>query len=233
MARCRVFEGISAYTETGEVWGEEFWSKLNAVFDRTAPMLYDTADGEEAETSGAGDDLASAKWNPSDRDDDLFDDEAARVHPCSVAARAYSEAAGRWLEAASAEWAVKEAELSAQAPSDQPGAGPQGAATIRVALDIIQWHRDQIWVKILRALSHPEEEDPESTFPKDSDGSAKVALLAIERSIAAWGLLMEHFPAHEREILVLLCQLYRLRQRLERAFPNAREFVRPWFDEGG
>jgi len=89
-------------------------------------------------------------------------------------------------------------------------------------------------VKTMRALSGRKEEleDPEITdFPKDSDGSAKVALIGIDRSIAAWRMMQMSLPDRVESIVPLILQLERLRQRLEKGFPQARDFVRPGFDE--
>jgi len=66
---------------------------------------------------------------------------------------------------------------------------------------------------------------------KDSDGSAKVALIGIDRSIAAWRLAQLALPEREVSIVPLILQLERLRHRIEKTFPYAREFVRPGFDE--
>jgi hypothetical protein len=68
-------------------------------------------------------------------------------------------------------------------------------------------------------------------FPKDSDGSAKVALIAIDRSMAAWGHMLKHFPGHRDQILSIIMHLDRLRRRVEKIFPEARNFIRPGFDE--
>jgi hypothetical protein len=76
------------------------------------------------------------------------------------------------------------------------------------------------------------EETPQSLngFPKDSDGSAKIALIAIDRSIAAWGQMRQHLPQREDNILDILVHLDRLRRKTETVFPNAKAFVRPGFD---
>ena len=100
---------------------------------------------------------------------------------------------------------------------------------------MIQWYQYQIAVKTMRALSGRKEEleeDPEmAEFPKDSDGSAKVALIGIDRSIAAWRMMQLSLPERAESIVPLILQLERLRQRLEKSFPEARDFVRPGFDE--
>ena len=66
---------------------------------------------------------------------------------------------------------------------------------------------------------------------KRGEISAKVALIAIDRSIAAWGQIYKHFPEHTNDILDILVHLDRLRRKTETTFPNARAFVRPGFDE--
>ena len=73
--------------------------------------------------------------------------------------------------------------------------------------------------------------DDFSEFSKDSDGSAKVALIGIDRSIAAWGEIRNHFPLYVASILKMLVHLEQLRRKVEKAFPDARTFIRPGFDK--
>ena len=65
----------------------------------------------------------------------------------------------------------------------------------------------------------------------DSAGSVKVALIGMDRSIAAWGILLKYFTSLEDEILSILVHLEQLCKNTEKAFPDARAFVRPGFDE--
>jgi hypothetical protein len=100
-------------------------------------------------------------------------------------------------------------------------------------IEVIQWYKRFIWVKIMRALQGEMEDRVEELedFPKDSDGSAKIALIAIDRTITSWAKMREHFIEREDEILEILVLLERLRKAMEQTFPNARAFVRPGFDE--
>jgi hypothetical protein len=66
---------------------------------------------------------------------------------------------------------------------------------------------------------------------KDSDGSAKVSLIGIDRSLASWGILLQHFPEEENTILDMLAHLEKLRKSVEKEFPDARSFKRPGFDD--
>jgi len=104
---------------------------------------------------------------------------------------------------------------------------------ISEALEVVQWYLLFIEVKLRRAVNSyvDEQRDGIDGTARDSDGSAKVALVAIDRSLAAWARLREHFAAeHGDAILDLLVLLERLRRSTEAKFPNARAFQRPGFD---
>jgi len=106
------------------------------------------------------------------------------------------------------------------------------AANINDAIEIIRWYQYQIHIKLKRATESASEEsiDPDD-FPKDSDGSAKVALIGIDRSISAWNILLPYFPDQKRQIIDLIALLENIKNRVEIQFPSARDFVRPGFDE--
>ncbi len=67
------------------------------------------------------------------------------------------------------------------------------------AVEIIRWYQFQINIKLKRAVeSASEEERSNSTdHPKDSDGSAKVALIGIDRSFSAWNVLLNQFTGDQ------------------------------------
>ena len=90
-----------------------------------------------------------------------------------------------------------------------------------------------IYVKLVRAIKGTLDEtvEPYEEYAKDSNGSAKIALIAIDRSVAAWGKIYEHFDENEAEILDMLVLLDRLRRKTEAVFPIAREFHRAGFDD--
>lgn len=158
--------------------------------------------------------------------------EDAHNHVCSQAALDYAKKAGQWLDAAEELWRAKEQELNSASvvvSSDrEPG---REAEEITDAAEVIRWHRQFIAVKIMRALTGMSRSHDLDDIPDDRDGSAKVALVAIDHSMAAWMTLLEHFPEKQRETLGLLSQLRQLQGAVEKIFPNARSFVRPGFDE--
>ncbi len=99
---------------------------------------------------------------------------------------------------------------------------------------VVVWFHTMIAVKIhsaLSALGDDEGDDYPREWPNESDGRAKVALLGIERSHAAWLDLVERGAASGQEAAVLIADLVWLADEVERVFPKARAFVRPGIDE--
>jgi hypothetical protein len=73
--------------------------------------------------------------------------------------------------------------------------------------------------------------DDDSGAGSDADGSAKVALIGIERSHAAWLALIERGVVSASEADPFIADLVWLGRELEEVRPRARAFMRPGFDE--
>ena len=108
--------------------------------------------------------------------------------------------------------------------TENQSAGAQGSAR-----DVISWFHMIIATKTDRALTIWPGDDEDDEF--DNDGSAKVALLAIDESHAAWLDLVEQDVVTRAEADSFIADLVWLGEALERVRPKARAFVRPGFDE--
>lgn len=105
---------------------------------------------------------------------------------------------------------------------------------LREALDIAQWDGTFVGAKLARALRGGDgiDEDDElndDLVQNDWNGSAKVALISLERSEAAWQVIAQ--STGDAAPAALAGQVADLRREVEQAFPNARLFIRPGFDE--
>jgi len=206
--------------ESRDIENAAFWQKLSQIFRETQEMITEWA--EEA-----GVDLTHV------------DEEAVKTHRKrhSAAAKHKLALAGKKYASDVTEWFKEHAEtIKAQdLPPDQYDL--EQSQQFEEASEVIHWYQYQIAVKTMRALSSRSDEveelaDPDlAEFPKDSDGSAKVALVGIDRSISAWRLMQFAVPERSESIVPLILQLERLRRRAEKEFPDARAFVRPGFDE--
>ena len=149
-------------------------------------------------------------------------------HPLTKAAKHYADTASDWFRELD-----HNSELTPTSAKRPTEIDRQNLHPFEDARGVIQWYQYQIAVKTMRALSgrNEEIEDPEiADFPKDSDGSAKVALIGIDRSIAAWRLMQLSLSDRAESIVPLILQLETLRINLEESFPEARAFIRPGFD---
>jgi hypothetical protein len=106
---------------------------------------------------------------------------------------------------------------------------------IQEVLAVLYWYQFFIAAKVQRGLhgiiDDDGEEDTEELEDAQSDanGSIKVALIAIERSILAWTYLLDANNANV--IRPFIEMLESLKQMAEARFPHARDFIRPGFDE--
>jgi hypothetical protein len=100
---------------------------------------------------------------------------------------------------------------------------------------VISWFQFLIAAKIDRALLGAtddqgfEDEDELNDPQSDANGSAKVALIAAERSILAWTYLLD--TGNAQLIGPIIEQLDKMKHGLDSKFPLARDFIRPGFDE--
>lgn len=153
------------------------------------------------------------------------------------AANQYIKVVDAWFDSQASQFDQKGRVLDAALHADIPGQNPFAEFNdIQDAVEIVRWYQHQICVKLVRALSGLKDlgaaEDPdEREFKRhDSDASAKIALIGIDRSIAAWARLREHFPDERDRILDTLVLLDQLRRDVETVIPTARSFQRPGFD---
>lgn len=212
--------------EARDINNQLFWKKLSETFQLTLDMLREMAEQE-------GIDLNSLNIEAV-AEEERLNEETAKKHECSRMAKTYGELVDSWFDSAKGLFEEKEYELNLKVRLEIPNANPLvEAASIRDVVEVIRWYQHQIYIKLIRAVEGNLEEKSEISdeYPKDSNGSAKVALIAIDHSISAWGKMHNHFPEREDEILDLLVHLDRLRRRVEEAFPEARAFVRPGFDK--
>lgn len=211
-SRCRVF-AIEQETDDEEraVDSETFWRNLQNMFAQAKEMLEQTAKERGINLVEIGDE--------KDAEQRTRQAEKLRSEDLTKFAERYLKEAKRILENRN-EWIIFAA---------------QDEETQTEMLSIIRWYQPFIAAKIRRGLSGILDDDGNtdaeelSDAQSDANGSIKIALIAVERSLMAWTALMtkENY-AHLKPLLVLL---ETIRLKAEEKFINAREFIRPGFDE--
>jgi hypothetical protein len=211
-SRCRVFAMEQEFTdEERDIGNEAFWRNLQNIFAEAKRMLEEKALEFGIDATPVSDEEFAVIQQ---RQDAFLESQDLKKLAESYArqARGALEDKENWLI------------FSAVGEDAQ-----------NEMLAIIYWYQYFIAAKIHRGLGglldvdgNPDEEelnDPQS----DANGSIKIALIAVERSIMAWTSLMT--KENLKTIKPLLELLEAIRQKAEEKFPNARAFIRPGFDE--
>ena len=197
--------------ETKDIRNEKFWRKLSGILGETLELLREAGKkwGIELETLDSASDTESMRAN----------DKAAENHLICRAAKSYSEMVEDWFR-------EREGLFFETATIVNEGVNPEEA------LEVIRWYQYFIAAKVMRAIRGKMEEEEErcDEFASDSDGSAKIALIAIDRSIGAWVVIPHYNHLVAESVLEIISFLDRLRQAVEETFPRARSFLRPGFD---
>jgi hypothetical protein len=224
-SRCLVYasekEDEDDDPESRDINNAAFWQKLSSIFEQTREMITDWAEKNGVDLESLDTDAAM-----EEHDRELKD---ARSHELALAAENYAWQVRKWFEE---EFRMQTSDDSGVAVT----VSNEHQDSIEDANEVIHWYQFQIAAKTVRGLmaredEEDDEETPEDTLSRHSDGSIKVALIGIDRSISAWRIMQIGLPDKADSIVPLLLALESLRQNTEKAFPNARDFIRPGFDE--
>jgi hypothetical protein len=207
-----------------DINNQKFWEKLNTHFKKSKKLVEASVAGKVSKLSL---DAAEALEKHQDRE---------------ARARGMQEMKGAMTYAGMVdEWFNNELQIPLHHIRDLEKKVREGSVSVATAkgdlvrlnecVEVIRWYQHFIYVKLCRAFSSQVEEEGHPDWKNDSDGSAKIALIAIERSLAAWGALRDMFPQQTDSILEVLIRLDRLLHSVEAKFPKTDKFIRPGFDE--
>ncbi|HMO31374.1 MAG TPA: hypothetical protein PKE63_04820 [Lacibacter sp.] len=224
-SRCRSYARQHA---AGSPDPDNFVEAVSDQFDQVKDMLQQTASRLGISLDVEGPEAAEHVA------DHLEQRRQLRQHPLAVYTLLYANQARAWLRSQDADEAAREwtrklelgllTEEQVQAEMDE----------LREPLEVIAWYMHFLHVKTCRALASRASDTGWSAangYPSDADGSAKVALIACERSIAAWNAVLLLKPEAEDEILDLLALLQQLSRDIANEFPGYAAFRRPGFDD--
>lgn len=211
-SRCRVAEmekEMAPNEESSDIQSSGFWEYLSDIFSVIHEMV-------EKDAIRLGIDL----------DKDISDErdlvkEEADNHTLSKQAIKYAKYSGELLK--------KNADYFSNYAKTLEN--EEVLKTIANNLEIIQWDHILIGAKLHRALTGLYKQKPPELIQNDMNGSAKVALICIDRSISSWSNLLKNNPGMEDEHLNILKQLSQIQKQAKDIFPNALNFHRPGFDD--
>ena len=143
----------------------------------------------------------------------------------------YYQKASLWLDSNEHLISTKEDEI--QRKSDLGIDVEKEVNELNHALNSIYHYIYFIHTKIGRAIEglHDDWMIEENPIQHDANGTAKIILITIVNSIAAWEVVHQQLPDAEDDVLDILVLLSKLKRGIKKEFPQAENFVRPGFDE--
>lgn len=227
-AKCSVFARENEANTQRDGDSRDAFLDLLQSFAETKDLLK-----EEAEKRGIEINEPTNEEMESFREEEKRKNEVIQQDPLIIAARTYSSKGQDVFD--NREWAKsnlgqlqQQVDLGIRTGEDAMDALKQ----LEDAWAIVQWDVHQVYVKLMRAMSClAEANGKDKSLMNDANGSTKVALLAIDRSMDAWQKIFNAMPEAEDDILPLLSLLQQTRQLAEQQFPKARAFRRPGFDD--
>lgn len=198
--------------------GDSIWNRLKEVFESTYEVLHELADerGIDVEDIYTSENINKEFWGEEfenlikgERSDSRID-QSDIIRICMI----YEELADKCLEKIFILLDKKEKN-----------------EVVDEAVEVINWYLDLIQAKMRRALcAYYYQMSSGKKESDDYNGSAKVALLSIDRSIDSWKKLFEICTPYLLEMQHIVVVLEQLRVDIERQFPDARAFLRPGFE---
>jgi len=179
---------------------ETFHEDMKASFIATYELLEELMEKQACKIEDIHEDNPNESVGMPDEDNKLF-----------ALALEYSGRASKWLNEINITQTIENAEMTE-------------------IINQISYYHIFLTAKIGRAISFDTDDKDADSIQSDKNGSAKVALIAIEKSLDAWSYLIKNISKYEDESIknsVLLCQI---RKAVNLEFPDAEKFVRPGFD---
>jgi hypothetical protein len=206
-----------------DVTNAAFWNSLAEKLRETT--VFGCPSDWEAACDDGFDDGPDPEWEAREE----ARHQAVRRHALSRLSEDYRKQADAWLKSANVDLKAVAAELmDAAANTFTREDVEEQSRQIGEMIEVAAWYHTFIPAKLQRAvgglLERAEKHGEYAAILAesrllDANGSGKVALVAIERSIAAWLYLRVLLPGRESEILGLLALLDRMRRGIHAACP--------------
>lgn len=213
--RCQVYaEEQKQATGNEDIDSKAFWDQLSASLKTTMSMLQDMADEE-------GIDLDNIALTPPEP-------LPAEKEQLAEKAKNYAISVMKWKAQKQPQLVSRKEEFIHQM---ELGIDIEREANqFSYDFETVQWYCTMIGAKTLRALES-QHSALHTAGQDDANGTAKVVLICIQKSIDAWHNILKQFPSWTDSIIDFLATLGQIQKGLLHYFPNADAFVRPGFDE--
>lgn len=187
-------------------------------FDETLKLLYKIEEEQGIDLNALSEEEYK-KYDPSN-------------HPLMKTANAYLNVARKFLENIRETIQKEGVDLTRRIEIIPSAKGDM--ATLKEIIssyEVISWYHTLLPVKIHRALKSKMERHAGEFSQSDADGSAKVAYIAITKSMNALKVIYDWDEDLKDSALTLLVEIEKLRKGVDKEFPGHHTFKRPGFDD--
>jgi hypothetical protein len=217
--RCRNFYSLSKLEEGIDPFKEELRSNFPEKSENDTED--DEPDFDPSEFLNIDPDEMD-EMDESDSEKDFFSaDQKTERNPLNILADEFSWAMYDWLKIHHAEFEKNLTGWLAKGQADE----------MAEAFEVLLWYHLFIHVKLKRAINGYYETQDFDDAEYDMNGTAKVSLIAIDRSLDALRILRRYLKQERSNIDQFRAQLEKIRFMTEEMFPEARNFIRPGLDE--
>lgn len=198
---------------TNDMSNKKFWESLRMSFQVTRELIE-----EDAKRLGIDlENLPEVEYREPEK------------KPVEILAEEYSKSIYDWLSTNNKRLKQKTKQLLVINNNHE------NALHFADAWEVVQWYSVFIAAKVHRAHfdldERLEDEDDEYNVFSDNLGSAKIAIIAVNRSMEALSAMYSVMPEEEDNFLEFLAQLSKIKKLMLDTFPVVMEFKRPGFDE--
>ena len=229
-SRCSVYEDESVVSpEEKDLRNKAFWDRLAVNFTKAHQLLEQAAARYGVDLNTLAKNIVEVQLN-----EERVRKESEN-HPISKLSLAYRDSTHEWLKSQPGMMEkLEELRDGLTLGTASAEVAKSQTETIKDCLSVIEWYETFIHAKFVRALMGKIEDEgwaEDNGFQRDFDGSAKIAIMGIERSMQAWLRLYELLPDREDDFLKILGLLEKLKTMAIEEFPKAMDFKRPGFDD--
>lgn len=205
--RCSVYkmEKEEGLTDNDDISMEDSLKRVSNIFALTMEMLHEMAEEVGIDLNNL-DDIEIPKHIPGELEE-LATDYGKDVY----------------------KWVAKNREFFNQQIEMYFSIDEKVSKMINEVIQVISWYGPLLGAKTHRAMYKADYE--EESDNNDNLGSAKIALISIERSIGAFSFILNNIPEKEDESLKFLATLTKIKRLLKDVYPDAISFKRPGFDD--
>jgi len=223
-SHCRVFDQNEIKVDQTSDENERFFQKITDSFQETMDLIK-----KNVEEQGVDWEVFKDKASKLEIKEPVFSPKQLHLEELT---RVYLKESKQWMSDRQVLVQEKKTELNQKLDLGIAVAEKETNDLFN-ALEVIQWYLIFISAKVNRALNglHDKWTQEESPIQNDANGSAKIALIAVDQSIASWEMIRSYFPEETDELLDMLVLLTNIRKGILLNFPNALLFIRPGFDK--